>query len=224
MEAKIMKKLALALALTFLPVSGALAQLLSQTSSTPTSDSVLISPETGVDFKPLQNLLADQRWREANDETLNLVLQATGREAQGWLSKENIQEFPCWDLKTIDSLWKESSNGRFGWSTQFPIFISSGNKPGRLVRQEAYEDFGDRIGWRKEGDWIVFKENLVYSLNAPEGHLPNLRAEYDLSGGRLNYTNLVERMVECALVSLPSTEPIGPTEFILPTDNDRDIR
>lgn len=219
MEAKIMKKLALALALTFLPVSGALAQLLSQINNAPTSDSVLISPETGVDFKPLQNLLADRKWRKANDETLNLVLQSTGREAQGWLSSENFQEFSCWDLKTIDSLWKEYSNDRFGWSIQFPIFISTGNKPGRLVAQEAYQNFGDRVGWRKEGDWIVFKENLVYSLNAPEGHLPNLRAEYELSGGRLNYTNLAERMVKCALVSLPPTEPIVPTEPIFPTDN-----
>jgi hypothetical protein len=67
------------------------------------------------------------------------------------------------------------------------------------VSDQAYLDFGDRLGWRANGDWIIFIENLNYSLDAPVGHLPNPRPEYSITGGRLQYTALAERMVECNL-------------------------
>lgn len=195
------KKLILALLLTLLPLHNVSAQPMPETNSQKTSDSALISPETGVDYNPLRNLLANKNWREANDKTLDLVLQATNRSSQGWLSLESLRQFACWDLKTIDALWLEYSQNHFGWSVQFPIFISAGNKPGRLVDDQGYLSFGDRIGWRKDGDWIIFKEDLVYNLNAPVGELPNLMSEYQLQGGRQNYTTLTQRMVECQLVS-----------------------
>lgn len=202
-----MKKLALALALCLLPTSAALAQLLSQTNSPPTNDSSLISPETRINYNFLRQLLATGQWRKANDRTKQLMLKAANREAQGWLSSQNIEKFPCWDLKTIDSLWKEYSKGRFGFSIQFPIFVETGNRPGRLVDVDAYEKFGDRVGWRKEQRWIDFKENLNYSLDAPIGHLPNPRQEYQINGGRLEYVTLSKRMVDCKLV----TPPANPT-------------
>jgi len=208
-----MKKLVLALTLCLLPASGALAQLLSQTNSQPSNEPSLISPETRVDYNSLRQLLATGQWRRANDRTEQLMLQAAGREGQGWLAAQNLDNFSCWDLKTIDNLWKEYSQGRFGFSVQFPIFIETGNKPGRLVDVDAYEKFGDRIGWRKQQEWISFKENLTYSLDAPIGHLPSPRQEYQISGGRLEYVTLAKRMVQCKLVNLPAnvTSPSNAT-------------
>jgi hypothetical protein len=208
-----MKKLVLALTLCLLPASGALAQLLSQTNSQPSNEPSLISPETRINYNPLRQLLATGQWRRANDRTEQLMLQAAGREAQGWLAAQNLDNFSCWDLKTIDNLWKEYSQGRFGFSVQFPIFIETGNKPGRLVDVDAYEKFGDRIGWRKQQEWISFKENLTYSLDAPIGHLPSPRQEYQISGGRLEYVTLAKRMVQCKLVNLPAnvTSPSNAT-------------
>jgi hypothetical protein len=205
---KTMKKLALALILCLLPTSAALGQLLTQTNSQPTNDSSLVSPDTRIDYNSLRQLLAAGKWRRANNRTQQLMLQATNRETQGWISTENIAEFPCWDLNKIDSLWKEYSQGRFGFSVQFPIFIETGNRPGRLVDVDAYEKFGDRIGWRKQQDneqeWIDFKENLTYNLNAPIGHLPNPRQEYQINGGRLEYVTLANRMLTCELVTSPT--------------------
>jgi hypothetical protein len=198
------KKLVLALALTIIPVTSVLAQLSPQPTGASTDDSGLISSETGVDFTALRDLLAAGNWRDANNKTFSLVLQSTKRTNQGWLSLQSIREFSCQDLKIIDSLWTKYSQGRFGWSVQFPIFISTGNKPGRLVDDQAYLDFGDRVGWRKGGDWIIFKEDLTYGLDGPIGELPNLMNEYQLQGGRQNYTTLTKRMVECNLVSFPS--------------------
>jgi hypothetical protein len=214
-----LQQLALALALTLLPANSILGQGLSPTEPEVNSPANLTSPETGVDYTPLQAVLAKQQWRRANDMTGQLMLKAVNRQSQGWLSTDNIKEFPCWDLATIDSLWKQSSNSHFGFSVQFPIFIKTGNKPGRLVASEAYDAFGDAVGWRERNpnppekrspnQWIFFKGNLNYSLDAPVGHLPSPRSEYQFTGGRLEYTMLTKRLLECKVVTLPQ-QPVKP--------------
>ena len=208
-----LQKLLLALTFAVLPANSIFGQETSPTEPKINSLSNLTSPETGVNYAPLQALLAKQQWRQANDMTGQLMLKATNRETQGWVATQNIQKFPCWDLAQIDGLWKQYSNGHFGFSIQFPIFIKTGNKPGRLVASEAYDAFGDAIGWREpnpnppergpRNQWIIFKGNLNYSLDAPLGHLPNPRSEYQITGGRLEYTMLSNRLLECNIVSLP---------------------
>ncbi|MBR8832412.1 MAG: hypothetical protein N5P05_000372 [Chroococcopsis gigantea SAG 12.99] len=168
------------------------------------TNSGLISPDTGVDYTKLKDLLAAGDWRKANDATTELVLKSVGRDVVGWMSVEDLKKMSCWDLGTIDRLWKEYSKGRFGFSAQFPIFIATGNKPGRLVAIENYQEFGDQVGWRNKNDWIIFKENLGYSLDSPTGHLPSLRSQYQISGNRFEYSTLAQRMVTCNLVSIPS--------------------
>ena len=161
------------------------------------SSNNLISPETNIDYSKLQGFLENKQWRKANDETRNLILSATGRSAIGWITADDLQKIPCWDLKKIDDLWYKYSEGRFGFRVQLPIYIDTGNRPGKLIADEAYNRFGDRIGWRKNNDWIIFIENLNFTENAPIGHLPNPRPEYSITGGRLAYSVLAERMVKC---------------------------
>ncbi|ACK71155.1 GUN4 domain protein [Gloeothece citriformis PCC 7424] len=201
-----MKRLFLALALSLVPFIDVTAQPSFQTAPSSRSQQALISPETKVDYSRLQTLLAEGNWRGANDETFLLLLKAANRDKQGWVTIEDVRKLPCWDLQTLDNLWTRYSQGRFGFSTQFQIFVATGNRPGRLAAIENYEKFGDEIGWRKNNDWIQFKENLDYSLNAPIGHLPSPRQEYQLSGARLEYTTLTERMVQCNLVSQPNIQ------------------
>lgn len=211
MKLSILTTLMLTFAIIFPYTPNAASQHLAQKESSASSD--LISPTTGVNYTTLRNLLSQEEWRKANNETAQLMLQATEREIQGWVSAQDISQLACWDLQTIDNLWKSYSGGRFGFSAQFPIFINSGNRPGRLVAIEAYEEFGDRVGWRQpssstfssqpQNQWITFKENLNYSLNAPVGHLPNPRQEYQITGGRLGYVTLAQRMVECNVASYP---------------------
>jgi hypothetical protein len=200
------KKLGLAVALSVLPTSAVFAQLFSQANG----ESTLISPQTQIDYNSLRQLLAAKQWRKANDRTERLMLRAANRQAQGWVSSQDIAKFPCWDLQTIDRLWKESSDGRFGFSVQYPIFLETGNRPGRLVDVDAYEKFGDRVGWREQQEWVSFKENLTYNLDAPVGHLPNPRQEYQINGGRLEYVTLTKRMVECKLVANPTNAAPNP--------------
>lgn len=157
----------------------------------------LISPETKIDYSKLEKLLENRQWRRANDETMNLILLATGRSAIGWIPPDDLKKIPCWDLKKIDDLWYKYSQGRFGFRVQLPIYLDTGNRPGKLIADDAYNRFGDRIGWRQNNDWIIFRENLNFTDKAPIGHLPNPRAEYSLTGGRLDYSVLAERMVKC---------------------------
>jgi len=204
----VIQRLVVAIALVLSPLSPN-AWLLAQTPSpTPSlSGMSLVSPNTGLDYEPLKKLLESQQWQAANEMTRSLMLKASGRGSQGWHTAEDIQNLPCWDLKTINDLWKTASNGRFSFSVQYEIFINSGNRPGRLMAPDAYEHFGDLVGWRKDNQWIIFKQNLNYSLDAPRGYLPNPRDEYQISGGRLEYTNLTKRLSDCQIVSAPSPTP-----------------
>lgn len=99
------------------------------------------------------------------------MLKSVGREQEGQLSLESINALPCLDLHTIDQLWVYYSQGRFGFSTQKPIYLSCGNQPGEDYNWEAFKHFGDRIGWREGESWRKY-ENLSFTLNAPVGHLP----------------------------------------------------
>lgn len=207
-----MKKLFLAIVFTLLPFGGIYAQSPTPTSPPASVEASLVSPDTGINYTPLRDLLAAQRWRSANEKTVELMRQASGREKQGWVTTDAIRKFPCADLAITDRLWRQYSNDRFGFSVQFKIFTDTGNKPGKLVAVEAYQDFGDRIGWRKGEDWITFKENLNYTIDAPVGHLPAPRDAYQFSGGRLQFTYLTQRMIDCKIVSYtPPTPASMPT-------------
>lgn len=174
--------------------------------------SSLISPETKIDYAPLQLALSRQQFQQANEITHRLLLAAADRSPQGWFRGEDIDKLPCWDLKTIDTLWKTASKGRFGFSVQYDIFVKTGNRPGRLMAPEAYDKFGEAVGWRQNNQWTIFKQNLNYTLQAPVGHLPNPRDEYQINGGRLEYTGLMSRLQACKIVSgttpTPSSGPL----------------
>ena len=131
-----------------------------------------LSSEKNVDYTRLRDLLADGKWKEADEETLTVMLKATGREQEGYryLDNKSIERFPCADLSTIDRLWVKYSDGRFGFSVQNRIWESVGGKPGEYD-DEIYKKFGDRLGWRVEGKWLDFSD-ITFSQNAPEGHLP----------------------------------------------------
>lgn len=166
------------------------------------SNNSLVSPDTKVDYSSLARYLSQGQWRRANDETRNLLLEAVGREKVGWANTEHIKTLPCWDLKTIDELWYTNSQGRFGFRVQLPIYLDTGNRPGRLIADESFNSFGDRIGWRKDNDWIIFIENLNYSIDAPAGHFPNPRPQYSITGGRLFYSAIAERITQCNIVEI----------------------
>jgi uncharacterized caspase-like protein len=134
------------------------------------SNSDDLSSDKKVDYTRLRDLLAEGKLKEADEETLTVMLKATRREKEGFLDVESIETFPCADLRTIDRLWIKYSDGRFGFSVQKRIWESVGGKPGEYD-EEIYRKLANRVGWRVKEEWLNYSD-LTFLLNAPQGHLP----------------------------------------------------
>jgi molecular chaperone DnaK (HSP70) len=123
------------------------------------SDMKLLSAK-GINYKKLQSLLMAQKWREADEETAQIILSLVNRTQEGFLNNESMEKIPQKDLGTIDRLWVKYSNERFGFSIQKRIWHTMNNNAG---------EFGERVGGYFA--WKSLSE-LIYSLDAPAGHLP----------------------------------------------------
>jgi ABC-type cobalamin/Fe3+-siderophores transport system ATPase subunit len=61
-----------------------------------------LSVEQSANFKRLEDLLAAGKWKDADVETRQLMLQVGGIELpQNWLDRESIDNFPCDALSTV---------------------------------------------------------------------------------------------------------------------------
>jgi serine/threonine protein kinase len=135
----------------------------------PQPQTVKLISAKGVDYGQLDRLLASRKWKEADLETANKMLEVAGRTSEGWLRVEDIDQFPCEDLRTIDQLWVKYSNGLFGFSVQKRIYQSLGGT--RKYDSKIWEAFGDRVGWRVNSKWLSY-DDQKFNTKAPEGHLP----------------------------------------------------
>ena len=144
------------------------------TNTTPIEPDVPLKSECGVDYTKLRDLLATGEWQEADEETAKKMLEAAGRTKDRWLRIEDMDRFPCEDLRTIDQLWVKYSNGRFGFSVQKRIYESLLGS--RESDWEIWEAFGDRVGWRVNNRWLYYTE-IKFSTLAPEGNLPRGKLE-----------------------------------------------
>ena len=141
----------------------------SYSSPQPKADEVEPKSEKRVDYTKLRDLLAAGNWQEADQETAKVMLIAAERESEGWLRVEDIDNFPCEDLRFINRLWLYYSHGKFGFSIQKQIYKSLDGK--RDYNKEVWEDFAERVGW-KVVNWKNHS-NLKFNLKeARRAHLP----------------------------------------------------
>lgn len=154
-------------------------------------------------YQKLEKLLAEGKWKEADEETRKVMLAVANREKQGWLDVESIDHFPCNDLRTIDGLWVKYSKGRFGFSVQKQIYQSLGGT--RKYDEKIWIAFGDRVGWRKLEKWKYYND-ITFDIKAPEGHLPaRFWDDWDWKGvgggsrcvGRMS--SLASRLEDCKI-------------------------
>ncbi|MBD2773582.1 GUN4 domain-containing protein [Iningainema tapete] len=146
----------------------------------PTNDDATFKKEfksnKNIDYSQLRDLLAQHKWKEADIETTKLMLQVIGKNYWNEVYKEDIDNFSCQDIQIIDQLWREYSHGYFGFSVQQSIWTEMGGQ----VDYETEKKLGDRLGWRKEGNWLEY-EQLTFELSptTPMGHLPIKWLHYD---------------------------------------------
>lgn len=155
----------------------------------------------GINYRPLQTMLERQQWQEADQETFRVLLKVSQREAEGWLDQASVKALSCSDLHTLATLWSYYSENHFGFVRQQWIWQEIGGVVGNYTAQAA-EQFGDRVGWRKEGQWLTY-DQLNFSAMASPGHLPATTGN-GVSGGvwggvpaitfRLEYCRLADAL------------------------------
>ncbi|MGG6296698.1 GUN4 N-terminal ARM-like repeat domain-containing protein [Leptolyngbya sp. AN02str] len=121
--------------------------------------------QSGVDFALLAQLLAKQEYQAADKLTLELMCQLVGDTAlqRRWIYFTEVDKLSVADLRTINTLWLIYSEGRFGFSVQRDLWLSTGRN---------WERLWEMIGWKQGINWTRYPGGFTWSLNAPRGHLP----------------------------------------------------
>lgn len=123
-----------------------------------------------IDYTSLIKELEAKNWRSADAETLQLLLKIGDRTAEGWLARSDVENLDCEAIVKIDRLWTKASEGQFGFNRQRSIWLTLGGTVGQYTPEMA-EKFGDRVGWRSQGQWRAYHD-LDFSIESPKGHLP----------------------------------------------------
>jgi len=139
--------------------------------------------EVDLDYRLLQDLLAFKEWKKADVETRLLILKASPEGKKGWLDRFDIINLPSIDLNTINQLWFNYSNKRFGFSIQKDIWLSVGGQVD-VYTYDTYKKFSECVGWFMKAEWLpeydlleddglwLPYDDLNFTTNAPRGHLP----------------------------------------------------
>src|SRR5919202_1133454 len=128
-------------------------------------------PAPEVDYSKLEELLNAHQWKEADRETYLVMLQAVGRQKEGWMRAQELSNFPCTVLCKIDQLWVAYSDGKFGLSVQQRIWRSIGGHSDQFD-SATFCTLGDYVGWRRNNEWLSY-DRFTFSLEAQEGQLPS---------------------------------------------------
>ncbi|MDJ0556086.1 MAG: GUN4 domain-containing protein [Microcoleaceae cyanobacterium MO_207.B10] len=134
-------------------------------------------PPPRLDYTELETLLSEGKWKAADRETARCMLQVAGRQYTSWLRGEDIDKFPCTDIRVIDQLWVKYSYGKFGFSVQQKIYQDLGGI--RAHHPEIWEKFAEKVGWRQRrgivwNKWMSYSE-LTFKESTPYmGHLPTI--------------------------------------------------
>jgi predicted NACHT family NTPase len=134
-------------------------------------------------YQQLETFLKNGQWKEADQETSRLMLQIVGKEADQWLSVEDIQNFPCEDLRAIDKLWVDYSQGKFGFSVQKKVWMDCGGVPGEYDH-DVYLTFADQVGWYRSGDRLSYDKLTFLLQDSKQGHLPVVEGQ-DIPVGKI---------------------------------------
>ena len=91
------------------------------------------SQESNSEFSKLQSLLESKKWYEADQETVSLL-------------RNNPANVSCPNLRAIDGMWMQSSNGKYGLTPQLEIWQKVGGSNCRTCEGQIKE-FSKQVGW-----------------------------------------------------------------------------
>jgi hypothetical protein len=146
----------------------------------PTRRLVELKSSLGLDYTNLSDLLFAKKWKEADEETAQLMLKCASREEEGYLDCDSCRNFSQEELRIIDQLWLKYSQNRFGFSVQKKIWLDNDGKLDGSYDVGNYLNLLDKVGWRKGEKELNYSE-MTFNANALRGHLPRV-------GQRLQWT------------------------------------
>ncbi|BAY39305.1 hypothetical protein NIES2111_36790 [Nostoc sp. NIES-2111] len=126
---------------------------------------VTLKSSCGMNYHPLQQLLAKQDFQAADRLTIEKMCELAGPMAvkRKWLYFTEVESFPIDDIQTINQLWIVHSEGKFGFSVQRDIWLSLGKN---------WDNLWPKIGWKSGNNWTRYPNSFTWDLTAPRGHLP----------------------------------------------------
>jgi hypothetical protein len=135
-------------------------------------------PIAKANYTKLEQLLAAGKWKEADEETYNKMLEVGGKQQVGHMIRgeligiKDIRNFPCPDWRAMDRLWVKYSKGRFGFSVQKRIYQNLGGT--KEENGQVFSAYYEAIGWKQKGEKenLLLYSQLTFNSNAPSGHLP----------------------------------------------------
>nr|YP_009391561.1 hypothetical protein [Laurenciella marilzae]ARW59705.1 hypothetical protein [Laurenciella marilzae] len=127
---------------------------------------VALKPCLDINYEPLQELLINESFKEADELTskhLCELVKIKAKIEKKWLYFTDIQLLPSEDLFTLDFLWRIYSRGKFGFSVQKQIWIKS---------NKNWDILWEKINWTSNGLMKRYPQEFEWTTKAPEGHLP----------------------------------------------------
>jgi hypothetical protein len=139
-----------------------------------------LNSERDIDYTRLRDLLKTGLWEEADQETSHRMLEAVGQDRNGWMRPEELQNFPCTDLVTIDRLWVKYSQSKWGFTVQKQIYVDCGGQLDyKYPGDKIWHEFCTRVGWSKNsgeyrgGEKYLGYSELIFDLEkSPVGEFP----------------------------------------------------
>jgi hypothetical protein len=176
----------------------------------------------GIDYTKLRDLLAAGKWKEADEETSELMFAAANLTNRRWWMIRDIDNFPREDFCTIDRLWVKYSDGWFGFSIQKQIYQSLGGTINYNPKFD-WQAFEEALGWYKhERNFSIYNninklitvtkkplsyEEITFDKRAKKGHLPcfwslhsfdwRLKPNFDKNYGLLCLGSFLDRRQFC---------------------------
>lgn len=134
----------------------------------------------GADFGPLEKLLKAEQWAAAAEETQNVVFQISQKNShptigQDMLTAQSVENFPCKDIKSLDSLWRKYSQDRFGYRSQLlAVKRQAIELKYETLREspEVWAKFTSQVGWQAWQERTEDSPEVKRSTDAPEGSFP----------------------------------------------------
>jgi GUN4-like/NACHT domain len=154
-------------------------------------DSALQPALNAAKYQRLEALMRAGEWREADQETYRLMITTVGKEKGEYFDPEDLETFPCEDLRALDHLWVKYSSGKFGFSVQKKIWQECGS-PTQAGKQ--WDAFCVKVDWKDQNAaWMSYSDSKFNPSISPAGELPLFVCFSCLFGGGFSGVSLLSR-------------------------------